>query len=299
MKKQFLFGALIAVAILTAGASATYAARTNGNVLYVFNGRMIADAGSGSTVAVDVNGGNRLALKKLVGQSDSANFAVDANTQYLRWAHGVPTVVTESNLVAGDRVSVHVLADRHASLAQIEATAARRVADSGQAGRFPTQPLWLFRGTLDAPAAGGKVTLHIRDGNLRALRGMLGQPQMVTDTGNYRSWQYRFGDDLDHDEFSHALLFRKADGKLVSVSRSYSPERKVDELFPAAETKTYSYPSEGAAQFSIRVRPLSGGRLLMAMGVSEPGQTTGQVVLMRESELRYFYEWLDQRLTRP
>jgi hypothetical protein len=176
MKKQFLFGALIAVAILTAGASATYAARTNGNVLYVFNGRMMADAGSGSTVAVDVNGGNRLALKKLVGQSESANFAVDANTQYLRWAHGVPTVVTESNLVAGDRVSVHVMADRHASLAQIEATAARRVADSGQAGRFPTQPLWLFRGTLDAPAAGGKVTLHIRDGNLRALRGMLGQP---------------------------------------------------------------------------------------------------------------------------
>jgi hypothetical protein len=36
--------------------------------------------------------------------------------------------------------------------------------------------LWLFRGTLDAPAAGGKVTLHIKDGNLRALRGMLGQP---------------------------------------------------------------------------------------------------------------------------
>jgi len=47
MKKQFLFGALIAVAILTAGASETYAARTNGNVLYVFNGRMMADAGSG------------------------------------------------------------------------------------------------------------------------------------------------------------------------------------------------------------------------------------------------------------
>jgi len=31
----------------------------------------------------------------------------------------------------------------------------------------------------------------------------------------------------------------------------------------------------------------------MAMGVSEAGQLTGQVVLMRESELRYFYEWLE------
>jgi hypothetical protein len=176
MRKQILVGALLAVAILTAGASATFAARTSGNVLYVFNGRMMADAGTGATIAVDVNGGNRPALRKLVGQSDSASFAVNAGTQYLRWAHGVPTVVTESNLVAGDRVSVHVVADRHASLAQIEATAARRVADSGQAGRFPTQPLWLFRGTLDAPASGGHLTLHINGGNYRALLGMLGQP---------------------------------------------------------------------------------------------------------------------------
>jgi hypothetical protein len=176
MRKQILFGALLAVTILTVGVSATFAARSNGTALYIFNGRMLADAGSGSTISVDVNGGNRLALKKLVGQSDSASFAVDANTQYLRWTHGVPTVVPESNLLAGDRVSVRVFADRRASLAQIEATAARRVADSGTSGRFPAQPLWLFRGTLDAPAAGGHLTLHITDGNLRALRAMLGQP---------------------------------------------------------------------------------------------------------------------------
>lgn len=176
MRKQILFGALLAVTILTVGASTTFAARSNGAALYIFNGRMLADAGSGSTISVDVNGGNRLALKKLVGQSDSASFAVDANTQYLRWTHGVPTVVPESNLLAGDRVSVRVFADRRASLAQIEATAARRVADSGTSGRFPAQPLWLFRGTLDAPAAGGHLTLHITDGNLRALRAMLGQP---------------------------------------------------------------------------------------------------------------------------
>ena len=88
----------------------------------------------------------------------------------------MPTVVTESNLLADDRVSVRIVADRQASLAQIEATAARRVADSGARGRFPAKPLWLFRGTLDAPAASGHLTLHITDGNLRALRAMLGQP---------------------------------------------------------------------------------------------------------------------------
>jgi hypothetical protein len=84
--------------------------------------------------------------------------------------------VPESNLLAGDRVSVRIFADRHASLAQIEGTAARGVADSGAPGRFPSQPLWLFRGTLDAPAAGGHLTLHVDDGNLLALRKMLGQP---------------------------------------------------------------------------------------------------------------------------
>ena len=175
MRRQLLFASLLALGLLTAGTSATLAARSSGNALYLFNGRLLADAGSSSTLAVDVNGGNRLALKKLIGQSDDRNFAVDASTQFLRWTHGVPTVVAESNLLAGDRVTVRIRADRHAAIGQIETTPARQVADRGPAGRFPTKPLWLFSGTLDAPAANGHLTLHIRDGNLRALRAMLGQ----------------------------------------------------------------------------------------------------------------------------
>jgi hypothetical protein len=175
MRRQLLFASLLALALLTAGTSATLAARGSGNALFIFNGRMMADAGSNPTLAVDVNGGNRLALKKLIGQSDDRNFAVDANTQFIRWTHGVPTVVPESNLLAGDRVTVRIRTDRRASIGQIESTPARQVADRGPAGRFPSQPLWLFAGTLDAPAAGGHLTLHIRDGNLRALRAMLGQ----------------------------------------------------------------------------------------------------------------------------
>ena len=175
MRRQLVLAALLALGILTVGTSATLAARGSGTVLYVFNGRMMADAGNSPTLAVDVNGGNKPALRKLVGQSDSANFAVDAHTQYLRWTHGVPTIVPESNLLAGDRVTVRIVAARRASLAEIENTAARRVADKGPSGRFPRQPLWLFSGTLDAPASASHLTLHIRDGNLRALRAMLGQ----------------------------------------------------------------------------------------------------------------------------
>ena len=111
-----------------------------------------------------------------IGQSDDRNFAVDSNTQFLRWTHGVPTVVPESNLLAGDRVTVRIRADRSSSLSQVESTPARQVADQGPSGRFPRQPLWLFIGTLNGPASGGHVSLHITNGNLRALRGMLGQP---------------------------------------------------------------------------------------------------------------------------
>jgi hypothetical protein len=178
MRRQITYLALVALALLTVGASATFAAgNTGGNPLYIFNGRLLADAGSSSSIVVDVKGGNRIALRKLIGHGDNQQFAVGANTEFLRWTHGVPTVVPESNLVAGDRVSVKIRADRRASLGQIESTEAKVVADTGPpTGRYPHRPLWLFIGTLNAPADGGHLTLHITNGNLRSLRAMLGQP---------------------------------------------------------------------------------------------------------------------------
>jgi hypothetical protein len=174
MRRRFTYVVLAALVLLAAGASSTFAA--GGEQTYVFNGRLLADAGSSSSLYVDINGGNKPALKKLVGQSDNQYFAVGAGTQYLRWAHGVPTVVAESNLVAGDVVSVQVRAARDASLAQIEAAAAFRVADRGPTPGHAGKPLWLFIGTLNSPAAGGKVAIHVQSGNWLALRKMLGQP---------------------------------------------------------------------------------------------------------------------------
>jgi hypothetical protein len=184
MRRQILYLALVALAVTAVGASGTLAASsTGGNALFIFNGRLLADAGSSPSIFVDVNGGNRIALKKLIGHGDNQQFSVGANTQYIRWTHGVPTVVPESNLVAGDRVSVKIRADRRASLAQIESTQAKMVTDTGPpSGRFPHKPLWLFIGTLNAPASGGHFTLHITNGNLRSLRAMLGQPLNQTFT---------------------------------------------------------------------------------------------------------------------
>ena len=175
MRRQLVYLALLALTVLTVGVSSTFASG-GGMTTFVYNGRLLADAGTSPTLYVDVNGGNRLALKKLIGQGDDQQFAVDANTQYLRWAHGVPTVVPESNLVAGDRVSVRIRALRSSTLSQIEATPAKAVADRGPMPRFAHKPLWLFIGSLDVPAANGHVKLHVTNGNLRALRAMLGQP---------------------------------------------------------------------------------------------------------------------------
>ena len=175
MKKHLAYLALVAVAVLTAGASSTLAARNTGTINFQFNGRLLADAGSSSTLFVDVKGGNKPALRKLLGQGNTQQFAVGSGTQYIRWSHGVPQVVDESNLVAGDRITVNVRAARSSTLAQIEGTPAWRVADRGPFGHSPRQPLWLFIGTLQAPASAHHFTLSMTDGNRRALRALLGQ----------------------------------------------------------------------------------------------------------------------------
>lgn len=124
----------------------------------------------------------------------------------------------------------------------------------------------------------------------------LGPPAMKADFGtDFQSWQFRIGE-VDHDEFSHVLIFRKSTGELISVARNYQPERTVDEYFPAAETKVYFYPDSTQAQYGIRLRRLSAGRLLLAMGISKPNQPTGQLVLIRESELRQFYPWVFEQI---
>jgi hypothetical protein len=189
MRRQTLYLALVAFALLAVGASGSLAASsTGGKALFIFNGRLLADAGDSSSIFVDVNGGNRVALKKLIGHGDNQQFSVGVNTQYIRWTHGVPTAVPESNLVAGDRVSVKIRADRRGSLAQIESTPAKVVSDTGPPnGRYSRRPLWLFIGTLNAAASGGHFSLHITNGNLRSLRAMLGQPINQTFTYDGRT----------------------------------------------------------------------------------------------------------------
>jgi len=157
---------------------------------------------------------------------------------------------------------------------------------------------------MAAPAAdpelrGEEVRWFLLTETKNEVRRALGQPRLVADFGkDYLSWQYQIGN-VDHEEYSHVLVFRKSEDRLISITRNYESERSVDALFPPGETTAYHYAGPENPRFSLRLRRLSGGRVLMAMGISKPGQVTGQLVLMRQAELRYFYPWLFEQLGSP
>lgn len=159
----------------------------------------------------------------------------------------------------------------------------------------------LLSQALSLPATDPQVT----DGDLQwfsleetpeEISQALGAPQLTAPFADFVSWQYQIGVE-DRHEFSHQLVFRK-DGKLVSITRNYETERIVDEWFPPNVTQVHSYLDPEKHSFDISVRRLSKGRLLLGMGISRPGQKTGQIVLIKESELRYFYPWLSEQLER-
>jgi hypothetical protein len=58
------------------------------------------------------------------------------------------------------------------------------------------------------------------------------------------------------------------------------------------------YSDKENPQYSLRLRRLPEGRVLMAMGTSEAGQITGQIVSIQETVIRFFYPWLYVQLRR-
>ncbi len=165
--------AALALALLVAGAAQGGGIRAH----YIFRGHLLATPPANATsVAVSVEGGNRIALQKMLGASVNQSFTVGTGTEFLRWSQGIPTVVHANDLTAGDWVVVHVRAPWDASLSQIESRPAGIVADRGPNPHPPNQPLYLFRGRLAAAAGTSTVTVDVRGGNRRALRLLIGQP---------------------------------------------------------------------------------------------------------------------------
>jgi hypothetical protein len=177
----------IAVAALLVGLTASGAALAEGSAQgkaktkdahYVFRGHLTS--ASTSAVSLTVEGGNRIALKKLLGASVAQSFAVGSGTEFLRWANGVPTVVQAGDLAAGDWVVVNIRAPRSASLAEVEAGGAGIVSDRAAKPNPPGKPLFLFRGKVAAAAGSSSVAVDVTGGNHRGLRLLLGQPSSQT-----------------------------------------------------------------------------------------------------------------------
>jgi hypothetical protein len=178
MRSKLILATIVAALACVGAATAN---NGHGRFLYVFTGQLTATPANGG-VSINVQGGNKPALRAMLGAPVTQTFAYGSTTEFLKWSHGVPAVVQPSDLAAGDFVWVHVRAPRDSSLADVEQTAAGLVGDHGPQLFKPDKPLYLFRGTLSSVSTTGQLTVDVTGGNARAMRLLIGQPQSQTFT---------------------------------------------------------------------------------------------------------------------
>jgi hypothetical protein len=167
-----LFLVSLVAALACAGAAMAGNGNGHGKFLYAFAGQLTATPSNGG-VSITVQGGNKAALRAMLGQPVTQTFAYDSTTEFLKWSKGIPTIVGPGDLAAGDYVRVNVRTQRGADLATIEHQAAGIVGDHGASLFKPDMPLYLFRGTLSAVGS-SSVSVHVTGGDKRALRLLIG-----------------------------------------------------------------------------------------------------------------------------
>jgi hypothetical protein len=172
MRTKLFLLTVVAALVAATAALAGNGPANQGKIRYSFMGQLTATPSNGG-VSITVQGGNKRALRAMLGAPVTQTFAYDSSTEFLKWSAGKPAVVGAGDLAAGDYVWVHVRAARNAELSQIEANAAGIVGDHGTTLYKPTMPLYLFRGTLSAVNA-GTVSVHVTGGNHRALKLLIG-----------------------------------------------------------------------------------------------------------------------------
>jgi hypothetical protein len=185
MKHRLLI--TIALTALLGAVAATSAAAERGHHHHRFRGELFQFRGevvtaTSTSVQVTVEGGNRAALRTMLGQSQNETFTIGPKTEILVWNAGVPHVASYGDLKPGTWVNVNIRARRGTDLAHLTATPAGTIGDRATKPTPPQYPLYLFRGTVDGPQSGGHVVLHVRGGNRRALRLLIGQSRDQTFT---------------------------------------------------------------------------------------------------------------------
>jgi hypothetical protein len=167
-----VFLVTVAAALLAATAALAGPGNGHGKIRYSFLGQLTATPSNGG-VSITVQGGNRQALRAMLGAPVTQTFAYSSTTEFLKWSKGIPAVVGPGDLAAGEFVWVHVRAPRGSTLAEIEQQPAGIVGDHGTQLFKPARPLYLFRGTLSSVGA-GTVTVHVTGGNHHALKLLVG-----------------------------------------------------------------------------------------------------------------------------
>ena len=124
-----LTAAALAVAIASLALVGTAGAHVRG-VAYEFRGEAVAAPGSGAaTIQVQVTGGNRQALKALIGAAQPTTFTTDGGTRWIAVHGNMPLLGASDTVLAGDIVRVVVRAPFHTPLATLVATPAASVTD--------------------------------------------------------------------------------------------------------------------------------------------------------------------------
>jgi hypothetical protein len=146
-------------------------------VTFELSGSLASDAGVNATsLTLQTTGGNGRALRAIIGVPQPLVVKVGTRTAYRGIVAGKMVSVASDALKATDPVSVTIRAPQGSKWADLALIAASRVVDT--AGK-QSGAVFIFRGTA-TPGASGAITLHVTDGNYRALKLLLGQSQDET-----------------------------------------------------------------------------------------------------------------------
>ena len=190
-----LTAAALAIAVASLALAGTASAHVRG-VPYEFRGAAVVAPGTGATqIQVQVDGGNRLALKALLGAAQPTTFKTDGQTRWIAVNGNMPVLGSSDTVLAGDLVRVVIRAPFHTPLAMLLAMPASNVTDLSARTR-PAGRLFLFGATAAAiDTTNHTITVDVNFGNWRGLFALLGQPvhQTFTYDGNTVFLKWRHG----------------------------------------------------------------------------------------------------------
>ena len=176
MSRRLLI-ALLALAAVPVLAQPASAHNRHHGTAYEYRGTVTAL--TGDQLQVQVTGGNRAALRSLIGATQPTTFKVDATTKVVVEASG-PHSGTLGDLAPGDSVVVVYRGARDLTAAQLATTPATRVWDVTAKNR-PRGRLFLYAGTITAlDPATSAIAITVNFGNGRGLYSLLGQPTAET-----------------------------------------------------------------------------------------------------------------------